>query len=91
MVDRLLEDGRTVFGWDNFSTGQEAFIADALKQPNLKLVRGDNLDLDALTMAMAGCDAEFHLAANADISGMILRWPTARSMAGTSVRAAVGS
>jgi len=67
LVDRLLADGKTVTGWDNFSTGQEPFIAGALKQPNFKLVRGDNLDLTALTNAMAGCDTVFHLAANADV------------------------
>jgi len=67
LVDRLLADGKTVTGWDNFSTGQEPFIAGALKQPNFKLIRGDNLDLTALTKAMAGCDTVFHLAANADV------------------------
>jgi UDP-glucose 4-epimerase len=67
LVDRLLADGKTVTGWDNFSTGQEPFLAGALKHPNFKLVRGDNLDLDALTKAMAGCDTVFHLAANADV------------------------
>jgi UDP-glucose 4-epimerase len=67
LVDRLLADGKTVIGWDNFSTGHESFIADALKRPHFKLVRGDNLDLDALTKAMAGCDTVFHLAANADV------------------------
>jgi UDP-glucose 4-epimerase len=30
-------------------------------------VEGDNLDLPALTKAMAGCDTVFHLAANADV------------------------
>ena len=67
LVDRLLADGKTVTGWDNFSTGQERFIAGALKHPNFKLIRGDNLDLTALTKAMAGCDTVFHLAANADV------------------------
>ena len=67
LVDRLLADGVTVTGWDNFSTGQERFLANALAQPNFRLVRGDNLDLPALTAAMAGSDFVFHLAANADI------------------------
>ena len=30
-------------------------------------MRGDNLDLPALTAAMTGCDTVFHLAANADV------------------------
>ena len=34
--------------------------------PTSNSFEGDNLDLPALTQAMAGCD-RFHLAANADI------------------------
>ncbi len=67
LVDRLLADGVAVTGWDNFVTGQERFLEGALKHPNFKLVRGDNLDLPALTAAMKGCDVVFHLAANADV------------------------
>ena len=67
LVDRLLADGKTVVGWDNFSTGQRKFLDGALKHKNFKLVEGDNLDLPALTQAMAGCDTVFHLAANADV------------------------
>ncbi|HEY2328405.1 MAG TPA: NAD-dependent epimerase/dehydratase family protein [Verrucomicrobiae bacterium] len=67
LADRLLADGKTVVGWDNFSTGQRKFLDGALKDKNFKLVEGDNLDLPALTKAMAGCDTVFHLAANADV------------------------
>jgi len=67
LADRLLADGKTVVGWDNFSTGQRKFLEGALKQPNFKLIEGDNLDLPTLTKAMAGCDSVFHLAANADV------------------------
>jgi UDP-glucose 4-epimerase len=67
LVDRLLRAGKTVVGWDNFSTGQQQFIAGALKDKRFKLVEGDNLDLPGLTKAMAGCDTVFHLAANADV------------------------
>ena len=67
LVDRLLADGVTVTGWDNFSTGQERFLAAALQHPKFRLVRGDNLDVPALTAAMKGSDFVFHLAANADI------------------------
>jgi UDP-glucose 4-epimerase len=67
LVDRLLADGKHVVGWDNFSTGQNKFIAGALKNKRFKLVKGDNLKLPALTKAMAGCDTVFHLAANADV------------------------
>jgi len=67
LVDRLLKDGKTVVGFDNFSTGQNEFLEGALKNPNFTLVKGDCLDLPALTKAVAGCDFIFHLAANADV------------------------
>ena len=67
LVDRLLAGGKRVVGWDNFSTGQNEFLAAARNHPNFKLIRGDNLDLPALTQAMAGCEFVFHLAANADV------------------------
>lgn len=67
LADRLLAEGKHVVGWDNFSTGLERFVEGALKHPHYKLVRGDNLDLEALTAAMKGCDTVFHLAANADV------------------------
>ena len=67
LVDRLLAQGRQVVGWDDFSTGQENFLEAARQHPAFRLVRGDNLDLPALTAAMSGCDTVFHLAANADV------------------------
>jgi len=67
LVDRLLTAGMFVTGWDNFSTGQERFLQNAISNPAFKLVRGDNLDPAALSRAMAGSDFVFHLAANADI------------------------
>lgn len=67
LVDRLLADDVTVTGWDNFSTGQPRFLEGARAHPRFRLLRGDNLDLPALTAAMQGADFVFHLAANADI------------------------
>jgi UDP-glucose 4-epimerase len=67
LVDRLLADGHHVIAFDNFSTGQESFLADATRQPGFTLVRGDTLDLPALSHAMRGVDVAFHLAANADV------------------------
>src|ERR1700743_1302328 len=67
LADLLLQQGVFVVGLDNFSTGQEKFIAAAQQNPNFKLVEGDNLYLPALIRAMAGCDFVFHLAANADV------------------------
>jgi len=67
LVDRLLADGKTVVGYDNFSTGQNEFLEGALKNPKFQLIHGDCLDLPALTKAMTGCDFIFHFAANADV------------------------
>ena len=67
LADRLLAEGKHVVGWDNFCTGQEAFLEKAIAHPAFKLVRGDNLDASALKVAMTGCDMVFHLAANADV------------------------
>ena len=67
LVDRLLHAGHFVIGVDNFSTGQERFLEQAQASPKFTLVRGDTLDLPALTAAMRGVDFVFHLAANADV------------------------
>jgi UDP-glucose 4-epimerase len=67
LADRFLAEGNSVVGWDNFSTGHEQFLVTAQKHPAFTLVHGDSLDLPALMKAMKGCDAVFHLAANADV------------------------
>ena len=67
LSDRLLAAGHDVIGYDNLSTGQERFLEIAQQSSAFRLVRGDLLDVDALTAAMAGCDTVFHLAANADV------------------------
>ena len=67
LADRLLAGGNQVVAFDNFSTGQEPFVAGALANPHYRLVRADLLDLDAVRAAMAGSDVVFHLAANADV------------------------
>jgi len=67
LVDRLLADTHSVVAYDNFSTGQAAFLEAARAHERFSLVRGDTLDLPALTAAMAGSEMVFHLAANADV------------------------
>ena len=67
LVDRLLKLGHQVTGVDNFSTGQRAFVAGALKHPAFSLVKCDLLDLPALSDAMQGGTCVFHLSANADV------------------------
>jgi len=67
LADRLLADGHEVVAFDNFSTGQEQFVAPALRNPRYRLVRADLLDRDTLRTAMEGSEIVFHLAANADV------------------------
>src|SRR5689334_4763517 len=67
LVDRYLSLGHTVIGYDNFSTGKEAFLREAAANGRFRLVRSDLLDLEALSRAMRGSDLVLHLAANADV------------------------
>jgi UDP-glucose 4-epimerase len=67
LTDRLLAEGDTVTGYDDFSTGQERFLEKANLSPRFKLIHGDTLDLPALSAAMQGIDFVFHFAANADV------------------------
>ena len=67
LVDRLLADGMSVVGFDNFSTGFPQFLTDVRRQPGFTLHEGDLLDGDRVVAAMKDCDIVFHLAANADV------------------------
>jgi UDP-glucose 4-epimerase len=67
LVDRLLQDGHEVVGYDNFSTGQPEFLEEAQQTSRFRLVRGDALDLECLKDAAREADFVFHLAANADV------------------------
>lgn len=67
LADRLLQQGHHVVAYDNFSTGQRAFLANALRHESFTLIEGDVLDRPSLTRVMAGVDVVFHLAANADV------------------------
>jgi UDP-glucose 4-epimerase len=63
LVDLLVERGPvTVF--DNMSVGKVEFLGRHLESGQVKLVRGDALDLDALVAAAEGHDVVVHLAAN---------------------------
>jgi UDP-glucose 4-epimerase len=67
LVDRLLQEGHEVVGYDNLSSGREEFLLNAQERPAFKLVRGDLLDAAALAAAMKGCEFVYHIAANADV------------------------
>lgn len=66
LCDRLLEAGWEVRAYDDLSTGSRGNISGALAR-GLRLVVGDILDAARLRRAVKGCDAVFHLAANADV------------------------
>jgi len=67
VVDRLLADGHTVAGYDNFSTGCEEFLADAGTSGRFDLIRGDLLDTTMLNRVMSGAELVCHFAAHADV------------------------
>jgi len=67
LVDRLLDRGHKVVGYDNFSTGFNENLIMARKNSNFRIVNGDILELPNLTKAMIDCDFVFHLSANADV------------------------
>ncbi|HSP14819.1 MAG TPA: NAD-dependent epimerase/dehydratase family protein [Thermoanaerobaculia bacterium] len=67
LTDRLVEQGHEAVVFDNFSTGRDQFLENALASGRVSVVRGDMLDAGAVSNAMRGCDAVFHIAANADV------------------------
>lgn len=66
-VDRLLMNKHDVLAYDNMSTGQEEFIAEANKNPKFTFVNADILNIADLTDAMSGSECVIHFAANADV------------------------
>lgn len=65
-IDRLLrEDVREVVIYDNFVRGRTENLADALRDPRVRIfdVGGDIMQSDILESALAGADGVFHLAA----------------------------
>jgi UDP-glucose 4-epimerase len=67
LTDRLLAAKLNVVGYDNLSTGPQEFLTQSMSNHRFKFVRGDVLDLEAMTKAMRGADIVFHFAANADV------------------------
>src|SRR5262245_30707418 len=67
LVDRLLQEGHEVVGYDNFSTGQPEFVVEAGRSPRFTLARGNTLVLGRLTGAMRWAEVVFRLAGNADV------------------------
>ena len=72
LLERLLPKNRVVI-FDNFH--RDALTLSGLaSHPEVEIVRGDVLDADAVTKAVAGCDAVVHLASIAGVD-TVLRNP----------------
>jgi UDP-glucose 4-epimerase len=67
LVDRLLEEGRSVRAFDSFVVGRRTNLAQHAGNPGLQVIEGDVADPAAVSAAMAGVERVFHLAARADI------------------------
>lgn len=67
LVERLLQRGHVVVGYDNLGTGRPRFIAEALKNSNFEFIEADILDARRLSQGVVGANIVFHLSANADV------------------------
>ena len=67
LVDRLLDEGNEVIGFDNLSTGQLRFLNKAKKNNKFIFIEGDLLDKEKINNSLKNIDFVFHLAANADV------------------------
>ncbi len=67
VVERLLDEGHTVTGYDNLSSGRRERIGHVLAHPRFAFIQADLLDLGTLTQAMRGHQVVIHLGANTDI------------------------
>ena len=67
LVDALLASNHRVRVVDNFSTGKREFLSHHISNSSLEVLKADLSDEGICKNAVAGCDAVFHLAANADV------------------------
>jgi UDP-glucose 4-epimerase len=63
LADTLLANGHSVIILDDLSTGRQNNLANALRSPNLRFVRGSILDALLVNELTSQCDAVVHLAA----------------------------
>jgi len=64
IIDRLVAEGaREIIAYDNMVRGKEENLAQAMAAGNVKLVRGDITDPEALAKTFEGADYAFHQAA----------------------------
>jgi len=71
LCERLLSDGHTVTGIDNFSTGRASNLADLKGSNNFNLVEGSILDNSILAPLINDADYVFHLAAAVGVFNIV--------------------
>ena len=62
VVDRLVADEQMVTVLDDFSTGRQENLAEAMRRGEVRVVKGSVLDSGAIDHAIRGCDRVFHMA-----------------------------
>ena len=67
LVQRLVEMGENVRGFDNLSTGKMENLAGAVRRSNFEFMRGDCLNAADIQRALTGVEHVFHLAADPEI------------------------
>jgi UDP-glucose 4-epimerase len=67
LVDALLADNHQVRVVDNFTTGKREFLSQHFSNSSLEIIEADLSDVELCKNVVNGCDAVFHLAANADV------------------------
>jgi UDP-glucose 4-epimerase len=67
LVERLLDDGKSVVIVDDFSTGSLKNLRDARKNPRLKIIRSKISDCNDLPKLAANAEFIFHLAATVGV------------------------
>lgn len=77
LVETLLRDGETVVGFDNFATGHQRNLDDAVKRggnaERFRFINGDITDLAACGQACSGVDYVLHQAALGSVPRSIER------------------
>src|ERR1700686_5041225 len=67
LIDRLLEQGRSVRAFDSFIVGRPANLKHHNGNSRLEIIEGDVANAVAIEAATVGVERVFHLAARADI------------------------
>lgn len=63
VADKLASEGLEVVLLDNFASGTEGNVAEAIGKGNVRIVRGDVLDRGLLASLISGVSTVYHLAA----------------------------